>query len=382
MKLDRKDMKRMNRNTIFQYIRSREDQVVSCVQISRDTKISLPTVLKHVDYFEKLNILKGIGTQEVSGAGRRPTLLEFVPQAFSAMGVAFDGKYLEFVCVNLNYEVLYSQRIALNCTIDQLLTQEIPVRLEKFIADCGIDLNRVISIALALPAAVDTNRYQTTTPSPLVGLGANHHFKAQFDQLSLRFGCPVYIENDVNAAAIGEFKERLLTSRDDLVYITLGTGIGSGIVLNGKIRRGKYFAAGEIANLIFGEVLHYGGSTVEDLLTPQRILSQFRYNVYEPHRPEMQRARIRVADYVARYMAAIIMNMESVLNVNYFVLGGFVTEHLQHDLFDFLEQYLSTAGFGHLNITPVSSRFATSKGAGSLASDKALDSILTRDDME
>ncbi len=382
MKLDRKDMKRINRNTIFQYIRSREHQVVSCVQISRDTKISLPTVLKHVDYFEKLNILKGIGTQEVSGAGRKPTLLEFVPEAFCTLGVAFDGKYLECVCVNLNYEVLYSRRAALTCTIHQLLAQEIPVRLEEFIADCGIAPDAIISIGLALPAAVDPNRYQTTTPSPLIGLGANHDFKEQFDGLTARFGCPVLIENDVNAAAIGEFKERLLTSRDDLVYITLGTGIGSGIVLNGKIRRGKNFAAGEIANFIFGDALHHEGATAEALLTPGRILSQFHYNIYEPPCPEGEVLRIRVADYIARHLAGIIMNMESVLNVNYFVLGGFVTEHLGDSLLEFLHQYLSTSGFGHLDITPVSSLFATSKGAGSLASDKALDYILTRDDAE
>lgn len=166
MKLDRKDLKRINRNAIFQYVRSRERQVVSCVQISRDTRISLPTVLKHVDYFEQLHLLKGIGTQKVSGAGRKPALLEFVPDAFFTLGVAFDGKYLECACVNLNYKVIDSQRVALNCTMDELLCLEIPAQLERFIADCRIDEKRVISIGLALPSAVDTNRYCTTAPSP------------------------------------------------------------------------------------------------------------------------------------------------------------------------------------------------------------------------
>lgn len=381
MKLDRKDLKRINRNAIFQYVRSRERQVVSCVQISRDTRISLPTVLKHVDYFEQLHLLKGIGTQKVSGAGRKPALLEFVPDAFFTLGVAFDGKYLECACVNLNYKVTDSQRVALNCTMDELLCLEIPAQLERFIADCRIDEKRVISIGLALPSAVDTNRYCTTAPSPLIGWEADHDFKAPIEQLSHRFGCPVYIENDVNAAAIGEFKERRLTSRDDLVYLTLGTGIGSGIVLNSKIRRGKRFAAGEIANLLLGDVPSQQGATAEALLTPQRILSQFHYNVYQDHHGD-SRVRIRVADYVARHLAVIIMNMESVLDVNHFVLGGFVAEHLQPDLLEFLREYLAGCGFGHLNLTPVSSRFASSKGAGSLASDKALDYIFTRDDTE
>ncbi len=381
LKLDRKDLKRINRQTIFQYIRSREHQVVSCMQISKDTKISLPTVLKHVDYFEQLNILKGIGAQEVSGAGRKPMLLEFVPDAFFTLGVSFDGKYLECVCVNLNYEVIHSQRVILSDALDNLLSQAIPAQLERFIAEFAIPRKKIIGMGLALPTSVDTNQYRTTTPSPLLGWDVDYDLKTPLDQLSHQFGCPVFIENDVNAAAIGEFKERQLTAEDDLVYITLGTGIGSGIVLNGHVRRGKQFAAGEIANLVFGDVFSQMGAPAEAMLTPQHLLTQFQYNVYDAHGQD-QRTRIRVADYIARHLAVIIMNMESVLNVNYFVLGGFVIEQLKPEVLEFLQEYLAGCGFDHLNITPGNSPFASSKGVGSLASDRALDSIFTRDDCD
>lgn len=377
MKLDRKDIKRINRDTVFQYIRSREDQVVSCVQISHDTRISLPTILKIVDYFEKRGILKVIGAQEVTGVGRRPTLLEFVPASYCAVGVAFDGKYLECAYVDLNYQVLHSARIPLRCTIDQLMTREIPGKLERFFTENRINRATITAMGLALPAAIDTNQYVTTTPSPVIGLETRHDFRTPCDALAVRFGWPVYLENDVNAAAIGEFRERSLTARDDLVYITLGTGVGGGIVLNGKIRRGHGYAAGEIANLFFGG-LDSSGATAESLLAPPRLEELFGYNVYLESPQPME--SIRAADYVARHLAVIIMNMEAVLNAERYVLGGFVTERLKEHLFPFLKEYLDRAGFGALGLSSVGSLFASSKGAGSLASDKVLDRVLTQDD--
>ena len=59
-------------------------------------------------------------------------------------------------------------------------------------------------------------------------------------------GCKVYVENDANAAAFGEYIAGGAKGYKNAVIITLGTGIGSGIILNGKILRGFNFAAGEM----------------------------------------------------------------------------------------------------------------------------------------
>ena len=64
--------------------------------------------------------------------------------------------------------------------------------------------------------------------------------------LEKRLGCKVYVENDANAAAYGEYIAGGAKGYNDAVVITLGTGIGSGIILGGKILRGFNFAAGEM----------------------------------------------------------------------------------------------------------------------------------------
>jgi len=60
---------------------------------------------------------------------------------------------------------------------------------------------------------------------------------------------PVVVENDANAAAYGEFRAAGLENKSCIVAITVGTGIGGGIILNGKLHRGAHWAAGEVGHL-------------------------------------------------------------------------------------------------------------------------------------
>lgn len=71
------------------------------------------------------------------------------------------------------------------------------------------------------------------------------------DMLSERLdGKEVILENDANAAAYGEFKAGSLRGARNAVAITLGTGIGSGIIIDGKIYAGSNFAAGEMGHTV------------------------------------------------------------------------------------------------------------------------------------
>lgn len=69
------------------------------------------------------------------------------------------------------------------------------------------------------------------------------------DEVSAAVGLPVVVENDANAAAWGEFRFGAAEDVDDMVFITIGTGIGGGIVSNGQLFRGSHGAGGEIGHL-------------------------------------------------------------------------------------------------------------------------------------
>ena len=68
-------------------------------------------------------------------------------------------------------------------------------------------------------------------------------------EIGARVGLPVVVENDANAAAWGEFAFGAAADVDDMLMITVGTGVGGGIVLGGELYRGAFGAAAEIGHL-------------------------------------------------------------------------------------------------------------------------------------
>lgn len=69
------------------------------------------------------------------------------------------------------------------------------------------------------------------------------------DLLRGRFGVEVEVDNDVNYAALGEYHFGVGRGVSDLLYLNLGSGIGSGLVVNGKLHRGAHGFAGEVGSL-------------------------------------------------------------------------------------------------------------------------------------
>ncbi|MCZ4121623.1 ROK family glucokinase [Streptomyces sp. H39-S7] len=77
----------------------------------------------------------------------------------------------------------------------------------------------------------------------------NWRHEALKDKVEQRVGLPVIVENDANAAAWGEYKFGAGQGHDDVVCITLGTGLGGGIIIGGKLHRGRFGVAGEFGHV-------------------------------------------------------------------------------------------------------------------------------------
>ena len=111
--------------------------------------------------------------------------------------------------------------------------------------DCKIDFADVSYVGIGTPGSVNFT-------TGFVGYNTNFGY---YDwnlgpDLEALLGCKVYVENDANAAAFGEYIAGGAKGFKDAVVITLGTGIGSGIILGGKILRGFNFAAGEMGHTV------------------------------------------------------------------------------------------------------------------------------------
>lgn len=241
------NLKAMNRKLVFAALRAHDE--ISRTEISRETGISAPTVMKIVQYLETRGYVQTAGAAHTE-VGRKPQMLRFNRRAGFVMGVEYTGDELRLGLVDFGENLVRLLRVPASANLVHAVGRELPDRIDRLIAESGWPADRLLGIGIGLPGRVDP-KDRTIDMAPLEGITRRTGLKEIVDGLSRRFGVPVVVENDANAAAVGEFRFRGLTEDDDLLYIMLGKGVGSGIIFDGRVRRGPRSLAGEIGYMVF-----------------------------------------------------------------------------------------------------------------------------------
>ena len=127
----------------------------------------------------------------------------------------------------------------------KVVTQQIARTIEDAISAAGVQASDIAGVGCGMPGRMDVNGVILWSPNfpdiegfPLVS------------EVSGRIGLPVWMENDVNVAALGEFQFGAGKSVQSLVMLTLGTGIGGGIILNGQLWTGFNSGGAEIGHSV------------------------------------------------------------------------------------------------------------------------------------
>ena len=188
--------------------------------------------------------------------------------------------------------------------------------------------------------------------------------------LSGQVGLPVYLFNDVNAAAVGEYVLRKMKN-EDLVYVYISNGIGAGIILEGKLRTGQKFYSGEIAHMVFEPdyvIDRSKAGWMERKLAPECIRDS----------ADTREGQI---EYAARYISLVIANICSTLDIQNVVLGGETVRKLGKELFRRTEKYLNhLLLFPEINLTRYINENSNLIGAAHLATERQLANILADGD--
>lgn len=128
---------------------------------------------------------------------------------------------------------------------DVQLTKDIFNVIQEICADTGADINAIESIGIGAPGAPDVKNGKT---GRLVNItNAEFNFRSEFGKYTR---AKVFVDNDANCAAIGEAVYGAAKNCSDMVMITLGTGVGAGIIINNKLYGGFNGASGEIGHNI------------------------------------------------------------------------------------------------------------------------------------
>jgi glucokinase len=125
-------------------------------------------------------------------------------------------------------------------------------QLRAQIEACRGEGGRVTAVAVGLPSIIDntTGRVRHTVNLPLSDIPLR-------SLLSERIGVPVFVENDASCAALAEASENGRIVSQNLVMFTIGTGVGGGLVIGGKLYRGATSAA-ELGHTMIGLDLTHG----------------------------------------------------------------------------------------------------------------------------
>lgn len=126
---------------------------------------------------------------------------------------------------------------------EKAVLDRITIVIEKVIEESKIDKNQILAIGIGSPGPLDAKKGIILTTPNLPFKNFNI-----VEPLKDKFNIPVYLDNDANAAAIGEYVFGAGRGTNNMVFITVSTGIGGGAILNGKIYRGNTCNALEIGH--------------------------------------------------------------------------------------------------------------------------------------
>lgn len=365
------DIKVMNRISVFEYIRKKEGQTVSRPEIARALHITEPTVLKITNCFQEIGLLREGGEAVVTTVGRKPDLLKLHPEVAFAVGVHYTGDKLRISIINLNYENCRFYEKTLKCALPALFDEVLPKELEALEMPEG----EMLGIGIALPAVVNTKTGVLEQRNPSLDCGGMASYVPRIEALAGRTGYPIFLENDVNAAAVAKYKAG---SSQDFVYLMLDAGVGSGLVLDGKLRRGAHFSAGEIGYMTTdtGFVLNRDEpGYFERRLSASHFRQRFGLDFLGDTKLSPGE-RDRVISAVASDLALIIANIANALDIDMFVLGGCVVERLGSELNQRVEEHCRQLCLHQMHIFTDTSPETIARGMGAIVIDHTLNDFL------
>lgn len=161
------------------------------------------------------------------------------------VGVDIGGSKIAVLVVGRDLAVRARYTVPTEVGAEDRAADDVTAAVVDAVALAGADLPSVAAIGVGVPGRVEP---LAGTVSLAVNLGWQN--LALGPQLEARLGVAVLLENDVRAAAAGLHRRRTLGSMDDLAYLSVGTGISAGIVLDGRLHRGPRGLAGEVGHVV------------------------------------------------------------------------------------------------------------------------------------
>jgi len=209
--------------------------IITKMQLSAPTVQTLLNELMEEQYVE----VKGTGT---SSGGRRPNLFGLVENSMYILAIDIGRHSTRIAIFNIgNKNVTGIRYLPVMLESDMKMIDEIHTFANKIIDESEIDRKKIIGVGLDMPGLVDSVK------------GKNFTFfnfeKPLKTTLEEKFKLPVVIGNDAHIKALAEFRFGMAKGKKNVVVVHLGWGLGTGLIMDGKLYRGANGFSGEFAHI-------------------------------------------------------------------------------------------------------------------------------------
>ena len=251
---------------INQYVildRIYQNDGVSKARLAKELGISKPAVSSNVANLLSSGLVleKGEGEASASG-GRKPVMLYF-NERYSYVGV-LDLSFQEPVCTvcDLKYRIVGLEKICMDESLSpEKWRQRVKQAFLKIFSDANLPAEKLGVVIISQPG-ISHDGLETSYLPPF------HHADAELRPfLQQELAVPVIIKNNVNLAALGEVHFGTGERLENLIYISCGTALSAGMIIQGRLYEGSHCAAGEIGFLLRYDGRHAEKGVTADALT-------------------------------------------------------------------------------------------------------------------
>jgi N-acetylglucosamine repressor len=230
---------RINRASILRLVK--ECGPISRAEIAKQLDLNPATIGRITAHLLERRLLVEVGAAPSRG-GRRATLLQYNHKAGAVLGVDLNGRCLAGALADLGGDFIrrVERPVSPHCDPNENLAQAIALVAD--LLDCDPAVRQSVrAIGVAAPSVIKN-------PEGVVMLAAflgwrDVPLKALFEK---QFGCPVFVQNESDLGALAESLWGAGRQAERLVWLNVGPGIGSGIVIHGRLYQGAHQAAGEV----------------------------------------------------------------------------------------------------------------------------------------
>jgi predicted NBD/HSP70 family sugar kinase len=218
-------------------------------ELGEATELSAPTISILVADLLRRGLIRDVGTAPSRG-GRRASLVEFNARHGVVLGIDLGGVETLLAAADLRGEILVRRRMATPARAGpSVLLGRVAAAARSLLGEPSVAGSPLLAVAAAAPGAVDRRQGMVVALAPNLK-GWDH--VPMGPTLESALGAPVVVENDVNLAVLGERWRGAARGHDTCAFLSLGAGIGAGIVIGGELHRGHHFLAGEIGLMVPG----------------------------------------------------------------------------------------------------------------------------------